>query len=142
MKLRYANPDVGSINWSILGNGKWLIRKALLRYVKSIHILQSPFDFFTRTIFNNQDGHVTSRMKSALSNFSTSARIAHCRSIPTLLFRCRISLYPDLIYSLCSIDLSVDIGYVCCIPCKYINVPNEELDEILSSLFNESLANI
>ena len=48
--------EVESTSASMRGRGKLSFGQALLRSVKSIHILHFPLDFFTMTTFSNQSG--------------------------------------------------------------------------------------
>jgi hypothetical protein len=57
---------------SILGNGNSSFRHALLRYVKSMHILHFPLAFFTITVLASHFGYVTSLITSALRSLLTS----------------------------------------------------------------------
>jgi hypothetical protein len=51
---------------SILGKGNSSFRHALLRSVKSIHILHFPLAFFTITVLASHFGYVTSLITPAL----------------------------------------------------------------------------
>jgi hypothetical protein len=64
---------VASTSESILSSGNSSFGRALLRYVKSIHILHLPLDFLTMTILATRSGYATSLMTQALSNLFTSA---------------------------------------------------------------------
>jgi hypothetical protein len=64
---------------------------------------QSPLDFFTRTVFESHYGHLTSRIKLAFNNFSTSSCTTFCLSGPIFLFFCRIGLILGIICNLCSV---------------------------------------
>jgi len=48
IKLRSSCPEVESIRTSIRGRGKLSFGHAMLRSVKSTHILHFPLDFFTK----------------------------------------------------------------------------------------------
>jgi hypothetical protein len=62
---------VTSIRESILGKGNSSFGHALLRSVKSIHILYFPLAFFTITILANHSGYVTSLITPALRSLLT-----------------------------------------------------------------------
>jgi hypothetical protein len=57
---------------SILGNGNSSFEHALLRYVKSIHILHFPLAFFTITVLASHSWYVTSLITPALRSLYTS----------------------------------------------------------------------
>jgi hypothetical protein len=56
MKLSNSYPEVESTNASMRGRGKLSLGQALLRSVKSTHILHLPLDLFTRTTLASQSG--------------------------------------------------------------------------------------
>src|SRR6187455_1671427 len=57
---------------SIHGNGNSSFGHALLRSVKSIHILHLPLAFFTITVLASHSGYVTSLITPALRSLLTS----------------------------------------------------------------------
>jgi hypothetical protein len=57
---------------SILGKWNSSFGHALLRSVKSIHILHFPLAFFTMTVFASHSGYVTSVITPALRSLLTS----------------------------------------------------------------------
>jgi hypothetical protein len=61
-----------STSESILGNENSSFGHALLRTVKSIHILHLLLDFLTIFVLANHYGYATSLMTLALSNLLTS----------------------------------------------------------------------
>jgi hypothetical protein len=61
-----------SMRESILGKGNLIFRHALLRSVKSMHILQFPLAFFTITVLASHSGYVTSLITPALRSLLTS----------------------------------------------------------------------
>jgi hypothetical protein len=77
---------------SILGKGNSCFRHALLRYVKSIHILHFPLAFFTITVLASHYGYVTSLITLALRSLFTS-------------FRAPSALSSDIFRSLCFVGL-------------------------------------
>jgi hypothetical protein len=77
---------------SILGKGNSSFRHALLRYVKSIHILHFPLAFFTITVLASHYGYVTSLITLALRSLFTS-------------FRAPSALSSDIFRSLCFVGL-------------------------------------
>jgi hypothetical protein len=77
---------------SILGNGNSSFGHALLRSVKSIHILHLPLAFFTITVLASHSGYFTSLMTSALRSLFTS-------------FRAPSTLSSDIFRSLCFLGL-------------------------------------
>jgi hypothetical protein len=77
---------------SILGNGNSSFGQALLRSVKSIHILHLPLAFFTITVLANHSGYFTSLMTPALRSLFTS-------------FRAPSALSSDIFRSLCCLGL-------------------------------------
>lgn len=88
------------INLLIFGKGKLSFKQALLRSMKSTHILHFPVLFFTITILTSQFGYMTSRMKLAVHDLSTSVVIACCLSPPKFLFFYRICRWFKLTWSL------------------------------------------
>lgn len=62
---------VESINWSILVRRKLSFMHALLRLVKSMHILYFPLTFFINTTLEIHSGLLTFRIKSTCRCFST-----------------------------------------------------------------------
>jgi hypothetical protein len=56
MELSDLYPEVESTGASMRGRGKLSLGQALLRSVKSTHILHLPLDFFIRTTLVNQSG--------------------------------------------------------------------------------------
>jgi hypothetical protein len=81
-----------SIRESILGNGNSFFRHALLRYVKSMHILHFPLAFFTITVLAVHSRYVTSLMTLALRSLLTS-------------FRAPSALLSDIFQSFCFLGL-------------------------------------
>jgi hypothetical protein len=59
---------------SILGNGNSSFGQALLRSVKSMHILHLPLAFFTITVLASHSGYFTFLMTPALRSHFTSFR--------------------------------------------------------------------
>src|SRR5688572_18018 len=78
---------------SILGNGNSSFGQALLRSVKSIHILHLPLAFFTITVLASHSGYFTSLMTPALRSLSTA-------------FRAPSALSSDIFRSLCFLSLN------------------------------------
>src|SRR5688572_25588151 len=83
---------IASTRESILGNENSSFGQALLRYVKSMHILHLPLAFFTITVLANHSGYFTSLITPTL------------RSIFTL-FRAPSALSSDIFRSLCFLGL-------------------------------------
>src|SRR5688572_10972486 len=83
---------VASTRVSILGNGNSSFGHALLRSVKSIHILHLPLAFFTITVLDSHSGYVTSLITPALRSLFTS-------------FRAPSALSSDIFRSLCFLGL-------------------------------------
>jgi hypothetical protein len=77
---------------SIHGNGNSSFGHALLRSVKSIHILHFPLAFFTITMLASHSGYVTSLITPALRSLFTS-------------FRAPSALSSDIFRSLCFLGL-------------------------------------
>jgi hypothetical protein len=73
---------------SVLGNGSSSFGHALLRSVKSIHILHLPLAFFTITVLASHSGYVTSLITPALRSPFTS-------------FRAPSALSSDIFQSIC-----------------------------------------
>jgi hypothetical protein len=65
--------DGASMTESILVNGNSSLGHALLRLVKSIHILHLSFDFLTMIVLASHSGYATYVITSAVSNLLTSA---------------------------------------------------------------------
>jgi len=85
-KLRKLCPEAPSTSRSMLGRGYASFGHALLRSVKSVHILHFPLAFFTITTFASHVVYLISFMKSAPSSFFTSSSTAFLRSSPIFLF--------------------------------------------------------
>jgi hypothetical protein len=83
---------VASTRESVLGNGNSSFGHALLRSVKSIHILHLPLAFFTITVLASHSGYVTSLITLALRSLFTS-------------FRAPSALSSDILRSLCFLGL-------------------------------------
>jgi hypothetical protein len=77
---------------SILGSENSSFGHALLRSVKSMHILYLPLAFFTMTVLANHSGYFTSLMTPALRSLFTS-------------FRAPSALSSDIFRSLCFLGL-------------------------------------
>src|SRR5688500_5026838 len=77
---------------SIIGNGNSSFGQALLRSIKSMHILHLPFAFFTITVLASHSGYLTSLITPALRSLFTS-------------FRAPSALSSDIFRSLCFLGL-------------------------------------
>jgi hypothetical protein len=77
---------------SILGSGNSSFGHALLRYVKSMHILHFPLAFFTITVLASHSGYATSLITLALRSLFT-------------LFRAPSALSSDIFRNLCFLGL-------------------------------------
>jgi hypothetical protein len=77
---------------SILGNGNSSFGHALVRSVKSMHILHFPLAFFTITVLASHSGYVTSLITPALRSLFTS-------------FRATSTLSSNIFRSLCFLGL-------------------------------------
>jgi hypothetical protein len=83
---------VASTRESILGKGNSSFGHALLRSVKSMHILHFSLAFFTMTALASQSGYVTSLIRPALRSLFTS-------------FCAPLALSSDIFRSLCFLGL-------------------------------------
>lgn len=86
MKLKIPYPIVESTNWSIFGNEKLSLGYALLRSIKSMHIIHLSFAFFTKTILEMQFEYFTSLMKPAYRSVFTFILMAYFSLLKHLLF--------------------------------------------------------
>ena len=86
MKLKIPYPIVESTNWSIFGNGKLSLGYALLRHIKSMHIIHLPFAFFTKTILEMQFEYFTSLMKPAYISLFTFILMEYFSLLKHLIF--------------------------------------------------------
>ena len=97
------HPAVESTIWSIRGSGKWSFGQHLFSPVKSTHILVAPVFFFsTSTGLATHSDFLISRMKFALSNFSTCFSIASLLGPETRRIACLTGLVPGLSWRECS----------------------------------------
>ena len=103
MKLKSSCLAVESTKVSILGSGQLSFGHALLRSVKSTHILHFPLFFLTMTTFASQSGQYTSQIKPASSSFLTSSATALSRSCVNTRFFCRTGEESGLTFSLWTI---------------------------------------
>jgi len=94
-----SHPDVESTIWSMRSKGKGSCGHALLRSVKSMHILHFPLAFFTITVLASHSGYVTSLITSALRSLFTS-------------FRAPSALSSDIFRTLCFLGLKDDPHWV------------------------------
>jgi hypothetical protein len=62
-----SDEAAASTRESILGNGNSSFGQALLRSIKSMHILHLPLAFFTITVLASHFGYLTSLITPALS---------------------------------------------------------------------------
>jgi hypothetical protein len=69
-----SDKAAASTRESILGNGNSSFGQALLRSVKSMHILHLPLAFFTITVLASHSGYFTSQMTPTLRSLFTSFR--------------------------------------------------------------------
>jgi hypothetical protein len=90
---------------SILGSGNLSFRHALLRYVKSIHMLHLPLDFLTITVLANHFGYATSLMTLVVSNLLTLAFAPSALSSDILRSFCLRGLTLGSTFKACSIML-------------------------------------
>jgi hypothetical protein len=67
-----SDEAAASTRESILGNGNSSFGQALLRSVKSMHILHLQLAFFTITVLASHSGYFTSLMTPALRSLFTS----------------------------------------------------------------------
>lgn len=91
-KLKIQYPQAPSTSRSMLGSGYVSYEQALLRSVKSMHILYFLLDFMTITMLDNHVEYTTSLMKSALINFSVSSFITCRRSLSSFHRHCATGL--------------------------------------------------
>jgi hypothetical protein len=77
---------------SILGSGNSSFGHALLRSIKSMHILHFPLAFFTMIVLASHSGYVISLITPALRSLFTS-------------FRAPLALSSDIFRSLCFLGL-------------------------------------
>jgi hypothetical protein len=83
---------VASTKESILGNGNSSFGQALLRSVKSMHILHLPLAFFTITVLASHSRYLTSLITPTLRSLFTS-------------FQAPSALSSDIFRSLCFLGL-------------------------------------
>jgi hypothetical protein len=87
---------------SILGSGSSSFGHALLRSVKSMHILHLPLAFFTMTVLANHSGYFTSLMTPALRSLFTSFRAPSALSSNIFRSLCFLGLKDGSTLSECS----------------------------------------
>jgi hypothetical protein len=97
-----SEEDAASIKESILGNGNSSFGQALLRSVKSMHILHLPLAFFTITVLASHFGYFTSLITPALRSLFTLFRAPSALS--SVIFRslCFLGLKDGSTLSECS----------------------------------------
>ena len=88
---------------SILGSGNSSFGQALLRSVKSIHILHFPLAFFTITVLASHSGYFTSLITPALRSLFTSLRAPSALSSDIFRSLCLRGLKDGSTLSECSI---------------------------------------
>jgi hypothetical protein len=121
---------VASTRESILGNGNSSFGHALLRSVKSIHILHFQLAFFTMTVLGSHSRYVTSLITPALRSISTS-------------FRAPSALSSDIFQSLCFLGLKDESTLSDCLM-MYLLTPQRSLvvQEKTSLLLNKNLSKV
>jgi hypothetical protein len=87
---------------SILGKGNSSFRYALLRSVKSMHILHFPLDFFTIIVLASHSGYVTSLITPALRSLLTSFLAPSTLSSDIFQSFCFLGLMAGSTFSECS----------------------------------------
>jgi hypothetical protein len=88
---------------SILGSENSSFGHALLRYVKSMHILHFPLAFFTMTVLASHSGYVTSLITPALRSLFTSFHAPSALSLDIFRRLCFLGLKDGSTLSECSI---------------------------------------
>src|SRR5687768_12017753 len=86
-----------------LGSGNSSFGQALLRSVKSIHILHLPLAFFTITVLASHSGYFTSLITPALRSLFTSFRAPWALSSDIFRSLCFLGLKDGSTLSECSI---------------------------------------
>ena len=76
LKLSKVWPAIESTSCSIFGKRKLSFGHALLKSVKSTHIIHFPFAIFTSTTLEIHSGYLAFLMNHTRSNFSTSIFMA------------------------------------------------------------------
>ena len=94
---------VASTRESILGNGNSSFGHALLRSVKSMHILHFPLAFFTITVLASHSVYVTSLITLALRSLLTSFHAPSALSSDIFRSFCFLGLIAGSTLSECSI---------------------------------------
>jgi hypothetical protein len=93
---------------SLLGNENSSFGHALLRSVKSIHILYFPLAFFTMTVLASHSRYVTSLITPALRSLFTSSRLClHTKAYTSV----DLSKQPFLFYAYTSDKLRLHLYY-------------------------------
>jgi hypothetical protein len=98
-----SDEAVASTRESILGNRNSSFGQALLRSVKSMHILYLPLAFFTITVLASHSEYFTSLMTPALRSLFTSFRAPSALSSDIFRSLCFLGLKDGSILSECSI---------------------------------------
>ena len=87
---------------STLSSGKSSFGQALFKSMKSMHILQFSFFFFTKTVLDNQVGYLTSLITLTSSILWTSSLIDVTLSSDIFRSSCFLGLMEGSMSSLCS----------------------------------------
>src|SRR6187455_124572 len=98
-----SDKAAASTRESILGNGNSSFGQALLRSVKSMHILHLPLAFFTITVLASHSGYFTSLMTPALRSLFTSFQAPSALSSDIFRSLCFLGLKDGSTLSECSI---------------------------------------